>query len=313
MVNRFITGAGQSLPKGAKEPAMADSATTPSLEAWRSYSAAMKAESSRAANAEVVSLLNRAVEADPKFALAYAALASNQAAMGETQLAIPNVTKAYELRNRVSEQEYYYITFFYHRTVTGNLELCRQTLESWTQKYPMDVNVHGLLSAFTSVGTAHFDRAAEEAQKAIELDPDFAIGYENGALAYIYLNRLADAAAMLHKASERKIEAIPFSLFRYFIAFLSSDKAGMESEMNQRRAKLEAQGSFEHQEALTLAYQGRLQEADRLSERAGSLARQARLPERAAGFAGVRAVWNALYGARARARMVYSASSSSVQ
>ena len=108
---------------------------------------------------------------------------------------------------------------------------------------------------------------------------------------------------MLHKASERKIEAVQFSLLMYFIAFLKDDKAAIEREMTERRAKLEAMGSFEHQEALTLAYQGRLQEADRLSERAVSLARQARLPERAAMFTGARAVWNALYGTRARAQI----------
>jgi hypothetical protein len=70
----------------------------------------------------------------------------------------------------------------------------------------------------------------------------------------------------------------------------------MEREMARRKAKLEAQGWFEHQEALTLAYQGRLQlqEANRVSERAVSLARHGGLPERAAMFAGARAVWNAL-------------------
>ena len=40
----------------------------------------------------------------------------------------------------------------------------------------------------------------------------------------------------------------------------------MDTEVAQRQAKLEAQGWFEHQEALTLAYQGRLKEAERLSD-----------------------------------------------
>ncbi len=302
MVKRFTTGPGRSLPKVEKEPGIAEEATTPSLEAWRSYSAATKAEGLRAPNAEAVSLLQRAVETDPNFALAYAYLGSNQASMGETQLAAQSIAEAYALRNRVSDREYYFITFFYHRLVTRNLELCRQTLESWTRKYPMDLNAHGLLSAFTAVGTAHYDRSVEEGQKAIELDADFAIGYENLALAYVYLNRLPEAEGVLRKAAGRKIEALQFSLLRYFIAFLKGDKVAMESEATHRRAKLEAQGWFSHQEALTLAYQGRLQEADRLSERAESLARQGGFPERAALFAGTRAVWNALYGARGRAQ-----------
>jgi tetratricopeptide (TPR) repeat protein len=76
----------------------------------------------------------------------------------------------------------------------------------------------------------------------------------------------------------------------------------MEREMTQRKAKPEAQGWFEHQEALTLAYQGRLKEAGQSSARAVKLARQGGLPERAAMFAGARAVWNALYGVRAEAQ-----------
>jgi tetratricopeptide (TPR) repeat protein len=76
----------------------------------------------------------------------------------------------------------------------------------------------------------------------------------------------------------------------------------MEGEVTQRKAKLEAQGWFEHQEALTLAYWGRLKEANWLSERAVDLARQGGLPERAALFEGARAVWNALFGVRAEAQ-----------
>ena len=157
---------------------------------------------------------------------------------------------------------------------------------------------HGFLAAFTTQGSGHYDKAVEEGLKAIELDPDYSIGYENVAFAYIYLNRLPEAEALLRKAAERKIETIEFSLCRYFIAFLRNDQAAMEREMTQRQAKLEAQGWFEHQEALTMAYQGRLKEAARLSDRAVSLSRQAGLRERAALFEGARAAWSALFGIR---------------
>ena len=43
MANRFGTRAGESLPSVEKEPSLPAEVTTPSLEAWRSYSAAMKA------------------------------------------------------------------------------------------------------------------------------------------------------------------------------------------------------------------------------------------------------------------------------
>src|SRR5579862_35924 len=300
MASRFRTRAVESLPRVEKELSLPAEVTTPSLEAWRSYSAAMRVQQSRAG--ETLSLLKRAIEIDPKFAMAYAYLGRAYAGLGEPELGAQNIANAYELRNRVSDRENYFITFNYHRQVTRNLELARQTLESWAQRYPRDLVPHGFLAAFTTQGSGYYDKAAEEGQKAIELDPDYSIGYINVAFAYIYLNRLPAAEAMLRRASERKIEVVQFSLCRYFIAFLRSDQAAMDREMTYRQAKLVAQGLFEHQEALTFAHQGRLKEAARLSDRAVLLSRQAGLRERAAQFEGARAAWNALFGIRTEAK-----------
>jgi serine/threonine protein kinase/tetratricopeptide (TPR) repeat protein len=298
MANRFGTRAGQLLPRVEREPSLPAEATTPSLEAWRSYSAAMKALQRRAQTAEVIPLLQRAIEIDPQFAMAYANLGRLYASLGESELGAHNIAKAYELRNRVRDRENYYITFNYHRQVTRNLELARQTLESWIQTDPQNLEPHGFLAAFTSQGSGHYDKAAEEGLKAIALDPDYAIGYENVAFAYIYLNSLQEAEAVLRKAAERKIDVIEFSLCRYFIAFLRRDRAALEREVTQRQAKMESQGWFDHQEALTAAYQGRLKEAARLSDRAVILSRLAGLSERAAQFQGTHAAWSALFGIR---------------
>ena len=298
MASRFQTRAAESLSGVEKEPSLPAEATTSSLEAWRSYSAAMKAHQSRAQAPEVIPLLRRAVEIDPQFAMAYAYLGRQYASLGETELGGQNIAKAYELRNRVSDQENYFITFNYHRDVTRNLEQARQTLESWVQAYPRDLEPHGFLAAFTTQGSGRYEKAVEEGLKALEIDPDYSIGYANVAFAYIYLNRPSEAEALLRKASERKIESVDFSLCRYFIAFLRGDQAAMDKEMTQRQAKLESAGFFEHQEALTSAYQARLKEAARLSDRAVLLSRQAGLPERAAQFEGAHAVWSALFGNR---------------
>ena len=297
IAKRFGTRAGESLPKWEKESGLRGDVTTPSLEAWRSYSAAMKASQTRALGVETRSLLKRAIEIDPKFAMAYAELG-----LSDNQTAAQNVAKAYELRDQVSDWENYFITFNYHRQGTGNLELARQALEPWAQEYPNDLEPHGLLSAFTSQTFGQYEKAVEEGQKALQLDPDFTMGYINTAWAYVYQNRLAEAEAMLRKASERKIDSIDLSLCRYFIAFLRSDAAAMEREMTLRAAKFQAQGSFEFQEAVTLACQGRLKDAAQLWDRALILARQGRFPERAALFEGARAVWNAMFGVRAEAR-----------
>ena len=142
----------------------------------------------------------------------------------------------------------------------------------------------------------------KKVQRRSDIDPDFAIGYDNVAFAYVYLNRCQTPRHCCIKLRNERSKLVQFSLLRYFIAFLRGDKAAMGTEVTHRQAKLQAQGWFEHQEALTLAYRGRLKEADRLSDRAVSLARQGGLVERAAMFQGARAVWNALFGTRAEAQ-----------
>jgi tetratricopeptide (TPR) repeat protein len=302
MAKRLGTRAGESLPRVEKEPYFSAEITTSSLEAWRSYNSGVNVAMHRGSQTEAVSLLKRAVDLDPTFAMAHAYLGRNYDSLGAPELAAQSIAKAYELRDRVSDRENFFITFNYYRQVPRNLELARQTLESWVQKYPGDLMPHGFLSGLTSPGTGHHERAVEEGQKAIELDPDFSIGYYNVAFAYLYLNRLSEAEALLRKASERQIEVIQFSLLRYFIAFLRGDKAAMEKEVTQRQAKLHAQGWFEHQEALTLACQGCLKDANTLSDRAVMLARMGGLLERAALFQGARAVWNAFFGTREEAQ-----------
>jgi hypothetical protein len=307
IAQRFATRAGGSLPHMRKPADLSAEVTTPSLEAWRSYNTAMTAILHEAADVAGVSLLKRAIEIDPNFAMAYAVMGREYDGLGQLELGAQSINRAYELRSRVSDPENFFITFNYYRTVPRNLELARQTLESWVQKYPNQLTAHGFLSGFTSPGSGHYNRAVEEGLKAIELDPDFSIGYENVAWAYVYLNRPADAETLIRKARDRKIEVTQFALLRYAIAFLRSDAAAMTRETAQRKATLEAQGWFEHQEALTLAYQGQLQAANQLSERAITLARQAGFPERAAMFAGARSVWNALYGLRTEAQTEASA------
>jgi eukaryotic-like serine/threonine-protein kinase len=302
LANRFQKQAAESLARLPKDTNVQTDVTTPSLEAWRSYKAAMIADINRSKRTESISLLKRATELDPNFAMAYAYMGRSYDAMGEADLGAENISKAFELRNRVSDTENFFITFNYYRQVPRNLELARQTLESWSQKYPSDFVPRGFLSAFTSAGRGQYETGVEEGLKALELDPDYSIGYENVAWDYIYLDRWSEAEALLRKASEHKVETADYSVIRYFIAFLRKDQAAMEREVTQRQGKLQAQGWFEHQQAMTLAYQGRLKEAAQLSDSAVRLAGQAGLRERPAQFAGARAVWNALFGIRDEAQ-----------
>ena len=137
MAKRFACpGCRIASARGKASPVCRPRSRTPSLEAWRSYSAAMKAMQARAQSAETISLLKRAIEIDPAFAMAYALPGPAAFRPREPETGAQNIATAYELRDSVSDCENYFITFNYHRQVTRNLELARQTLESWKHKVP---------------------------------------------------------------------------------------------------------------------------------------------------------------------------------
>jgi predicted Ser/Thr protein kinase len=170
MARRFGTQTG-TLPSVKKQTAMTAEITTPSLEAWRSYKAGMTNIMRRGARAEALSLLKRAIEVDPNFAMAYASLGRSYDSLGQTELGAKSIAKAYELRDQVSDRENFYITFNYQRQVSRNLELARQTLESWVQKHPGDLLPHGFLSGMTSPGTGRHEKAWKKGKRRSRLIP----------------------------------------------------------------------------------------------------------------------------------------------
>ena len=124
-------------------------------------------------------------------------------------LSAESTTKAWQLRDRVSDREKFFIDFIYDRQVTGNLEKAYQTLELWLQTYPRGEeppNPQDLLGGLSTHGTGRFERAIEASQKAIAADPDFALGYGGLASSYFFLDRFPEAESTLQRASERKLE-----------------------------------------------------------------------------------------------------------
>ncbi len=302
MASKLRSRVGESLATVEKHDTPLEDATSSSLEALKAYSTARKVKFLPAGYASAVPLLKHAIEIDPNFAMAYAFLGRTYGDIGEFALSAENTSTAYQLRNHTSERERFFIDVTYHRQVTGNLEKAHQTLELWAETYPRDRDAHGLLSGFTSQGSGNYQEAIEEGKKAIGLDPDFAPGYANVATAYLYLGRPAEAEKVLQQASERKLEIPEYILFRYYIAFLKDDKAGMEREVAVGEAHPGAEDWMLHAESLTLARSGQLQQARGMSRRAVDLAQQAGQRERAAVFETGAAVWEALFGNPAAAK-----------
>jgi eukaryotic-like serine/threonine-protein kinase len=301
MASKFRSRVGESLAAVNQHDTPLAEATTPSLEALKAYSTAWKLQGS-AGSAAVVPLFKRATEIDPQFALAYAALGRMYGDIGESDLSAESTSKAYELRNRVSDREKLFITASYDLQVTGNMEKAQQACELLAQAYPRDTAPHAFLSGIVYPTTAKYEKAMEEASKVIALDPDFVVGYWNLAYSYQYLGRLGEAEETLHRAADRKLEIPDFFVQRYDIAFLKGDTAGMQQAVTLGQGKSGAEDWISDHEAFALGYSGRLREAGKMLQHAEQLAQQAGLPEEAALFEAAAALREGWFGNPSAAR-----------
>src|SRR5208282_5893692 len=128
---------GESLSSIHKFSAPVEQATTSSFEALKDFSLGQEMRMNKGA-AEAVPSFRRAVDIDPKFAMAYGTLGSAYLDLGKNDLGIENIQKAYQLRDRASERERFRIVSYYFAFVTGNLEKMRENCEQWVLAYPRD-------------------------------------------------------------------------------------------------------------------------------------------------------------------------------
>jgi len=295
IASKFRTRVGESLVTVEKHDTPLAEATTPSLEALKAYSMGWKVVASQGGDA-AVPFFTHAVEIDPRFAAAYASLGLMYGSMGETELGTENAKKAYQLRDRASDNEKFFITAYYDGRATGNQKKAQQTCEAWAQAYPREFRPHSFLAGFIYPVLGEYEKAAEEAQKAIELAPDFGVGYALLGFNSLSLDRLGEAEDAVRRASERKVEIPLLALLRYDIAFLNGDNENMQREVAGARGKSGVEELISDHQAFALAYSGHLQEATKMLRRASDLAQQTAHREKAALFETRAALWEAFYG-----------------
>jgi serine/threonine protein kinase/Flp pilus assembly protein TadD len=168
---------GESLASIRKFDKPLEEATTSSLEALQAYSEGIRQQDEKG-DAAAVPYYKHAVELDPNFARAYAAMAVRYANLGQASLAIANSRKAYELRERVSQREKYYISAAYYTEVTGETEKAIEQYELWVQNYSRDAVPYTNLGVSYTV-EAQYEKAAAETREALRLDPNNVLIYTN--------------------------------------------------------------------------------------------------------------------------------------
>ena len=168
---------GESLASIEKMDKAIEQSTTSSLEALKAFALGDE-KRNKGSDPAAIPFFKRALELDPDFAVAHARLGTVYSNLGETRLAIEHRTRAYELRERVSERERFYILGHYYSGVTREIDKALETYDLWKQTYPRDP------VPYINSGTLYSQRGENERtidaySKALEIDPARRITYSN--------------------------------------------------------------------------------------------------------------------------------------
>jgi serine/threonine protein kinase/Flp pilus assembly protein TadD len=297
---------GESLSSVEKYDTPLEQATTHSLDALQAYGLGLKTMVTRGDFTAASQQFQHAISLDPSFAMAYASLGTAYHNLGEKNLATENTRKSFELRERVSEREKYYIESHYHHFVTGNLEEARKVYELWEQTYPREwVPPANLGVVYQSLG--QYDKALEEFREALRLAPDVALTYANLVISYICLNRLKEAQVTAEEAQSKNLDSADLHLYLYELGFLQHDSARLAQQLKWALGTPGQESLLQYFEANSAAYSGQLNKSQQLLHQAVAYAGRAGEKDRPAGAEATAALSEALCGNATEARQLATA------
>ena len=270
---------GESLGSIQKFDVPLPRATTASLEALHAYSLALSG-GVEVPRLDAIPQLKRAIELDSTFAMAHAFLSGVYANTGQTALAPEYSRRAFELRDRVSERERFFISWRYYRDATQDWEKARELAQSWTMTYPREA------FAFNSLGAVdlllgRYEQSVPAFRESIRLDPQFIPAYGNLAAGLMATDRYGEARAVLRQAADRKLAFNGARRLSYFLAFVQGDAATMARELDASLGVGENNAAFGWQ-ARASAFSGRVAMAHERFGRGIQLSLQGKFPEVAA-------------------------------
>ncbi len=212
--------------------------------------------------------------------MAYAALGTSYFNLNQADLAAENATKAYELRDRVSERERYRISTTYYHAVTGELEKAIGEYKLWSKSYPRDDTPHLNLGViYQQLG--QYDKSVAETKEAMQLAPSIT-AYGNLSIEYIAQDKLDDAEKVLREAQAKGFDGLYIRGNLYLLAFRRGDNKGMEQQLAWAAGRAGDEDAMLSGQADTDAYYGRLVRATDISRRAVESAVRADSKETAA-------------------------------
>jgi eukaryotic-like serine/threonine-protein kinase len=217
-------------------------------------------------------LFEREIEIDPDLALTYEGIGVANGFLSHYDLGAASITRAYQLRDRMTEKDRVNVDFLYYTQVTGELDKAYSVLVQSLELFPRDVFFHTNL-ALTLRKLGHLKRAADLADETARLEPSPL--YFSWAVEFnINASRFNEARAWLAQAEALKFDSLELRLQRLRLAFIEGDRGTVdrifdsEAHGPNRVAFLRERSRFE-------AQHGHFDAADRLQLQASKLSSDA--------------------------------------
>jgi len=220
---------GESLASVQQFATPLEQATTSSLEALKAFSLGHE-EHQQMRDDVALPHLKKAVDLDPNFAMAYATMGVALGNLGRNVEGAQALKKAYELRDRASEREKFYIQAHYYDEVTLDDEKSLGVYSEWRQTYPRDTTPY-VNAALVSSALGQPEKALDLASQAHRIDPQNRYAYDNMASAYEALNRFDEAKSIADEAVAKKLGGSGSRFVLVDIAHMRGDRAAYEQQL----------------------------------------------------------------------------------
>jgi tetratricopeptide (TPR) repeat protein len=296
LASRMRARLGESMGSIRKFNTPIEQATTNSLQALKDFSLAREDMTRKEDYASCVPLLEQAISLDPNFAMAYATLGTVYSSLpGDyDQQMVANVSKAYTLRNRVSEPERLYISSHYEQMVSGDLTKAAQVYQMWEQTYPKDLTPWiDLGNIYGSEGELR--KMQEQLEVARRIAPDAVIAVMGLGGSYFAEGRYAEAKTLFGEALAKSPGNPQVDGALWTVAYAEGDRAGMTRWMgalkNSGNAFLPMAIEFELD-----SVRGKFEEIEKLGAQLVSSAQSQHATGNAASFLASEGYLAALFG-----------------
>ena len=271
---------GESLASVQKLNKPLEEATTSSLAALKAFSEGEETRD-KSGDDEAIPFFRHAVELDPNFAWAYARLGTLYGNDGDRGRETEYQTKAYELRDRVTERERFYITAHYYEAL-GDVPKAIETYELWMKSYPRDAIPQLNIGVAYSV-LGQYDKALEASHKALDLDPSSQLSYADTAAFFAENNRLDEGKKIQRRAFDAGMDSVFLRLIQNIVAFLEGDTVTIERNVDWAKGRA-GSGNLLATRAGMAMYYGKVRESQGFLQQAVEEAKGGHSPKRAANY-----------------------------